>query len=279
MVFLQTAKETNGGLLRNESFNPPAADAEPEHTHPFQESGAEVISGSVRFRVGAEERSLKAGESITIPANTPHFFWNDGDEEAHFIGWFRPALKIERFFESFFGLAQDGKLNEKGLPSMLQLAVMVPHFGEEIRLISPPWAVQRATFGMLVPIAKVLGYRPEYPYPYGDRSDKPLRQRERKHRRVRERVGALWLRSSSSPSSSSWRLCCCGSADAGEADKGRYRSGLPLFTQRRSRVLREVRLNGVLGSSRGTAISKGRGMSVRWRPWRGSALWLLGRRA
>src|SRR5215218_826602 len=79
----------------------------------IQQSGAEVISGSVRFRVGAEERSLKAGESITIPANTPHFFWNDGEEEAHFIGWFRPALKIERFFESFFGLAQDGKLNDK----------------------------------------------------------------------------------------------------------------------------------------------------------------------
>ena len=56
---------------------------------------------------------------------------------------------------------------------MLRLAVMVPHFGDEIRLTSPTWAVQRATFGMLAPIAKLLGYRPEYPYPYGDRSDKP----------------------------------------------------------------------------------------------------------
>jgi quercetin dioxygenase-like cupin family protein len=173
MVFLQTGQETNGGLLRNESYVPPAGDAEPEHTHPFQESGAEVISGSVRFRVGSEERSLKAGESITIPAGTPHFFWNDGDEEAHFVGWFRPALKIERFFESFFGLAQDGKLNEKGLPSMLQLAVMVPHFGDEIRLTSPPWAVQRATFGALAPIGRLLGYRPEYPYPYGGGGDEP----------------------------------------------------------------------------------------------------------
>jgi mannose-6-phosphate isomerase-like protein (cupin superfamily) len=173
MIFLQTGKETNGRLLRNESYIPPATDAEPEHTHPYQQSGAEVISGSMRFRVGGEERSLEAGESITIPANTPHFFWNDGDEEAHFIGWFRPALKIERFFEAFFGLAQDGKLNEKGLPSMLQLAVMVPHFGDEIRLTSPPWAVQRATFGMLAPIAKLFGYRPEYPYPYDSRSDKP----------------------------------------------------------------------------------------------------------
>jgi quercetin dioxygenase-like cupin family protein len=173
MIFLQTGKDTNGELLRNESYYPPAGDAEPEHTHPFQESGAEVISGSLRFRVGSEQRSLKAGEAITIPANTPHFFWNDGDEEAHFIGWFRPALKIDRFFESFFGLAQDGMLGEKGLPPMLQLAVMVPHFAEEIRLTSPPWAMQKAIFGMLAPIARLLGYQPEYTYPYGDLSAEP----------------------------------------------------------------------------------------------------------
>ena len=173
MVFLQASAETNGGLPRNESYLPLAGDAEPEHVHPFQESGAEVISGSLRFRVGGEEISLEAGESITIPANTPHFFWNDGDEEAHFVGWFRPALKIERFFESFFGLAQDGKLNEKGLPSILQLAVMVPHFGDEIRLTSPPWAVQKATFGALAPLGRLLGYRPEYPYHYGGGGDEP----------------------------------------------------------------------------------------------------------
>jgi mannose-6-phosphate isomerase-like protein (cupin superfamily) len=173
MIFLETGAESNGGLLRNESYIPPAGEAEPEHTHPFQESGAEVISGSVRFRVDGEERTLEAGESITIPANTPHFFWNDGEEDAHFIGWFRPALKIDRFFEAFFGLAQDGKLNEKGLPSTLQLAVMVPHFGDEIRLTSPPWAVQKATFGALAPLGRLLGYRPEHPYPYSGGGDKP----------------------------------------------------------------------------------------------------------
>ncbi len=52
--------------------------------------------------------------------------------------WFRPALKIDRFFESYFGLGQDGKLNEEGMLSLLQLAVLVPYFGEEIRLVRPP---------------------------------------------------------------------------------------------------------------------------------------------
>jgi mannose-6-phosphate isomerase-like protein (cupin superfamily) len=126
MVFLETGEETGGELLRIDSYNPPSAPLESEHVHPFQESGAEVISGSLRFRVGGEERSVKAGESITIPVDTPHHFWNDGEEVAHSVQWFKPALKIDRFFESYFGLAQDGKLNEEGFPSFWQPALMVP---------------------------------------------------------------------------------------------------------------------------------------------------------
>ena len=163
MVFLETGQETDGQSLRIDSYNPPTGDPEPEHVHPFQESGAEVISGSLRFSVDGEERSVKAGESITIPANTPHHFWNDGEEEAHSVGWFRPALKIDRFFETYFALARDGKLNEKGSPYFWQTAVMVPYFGDDIRLPSPPWTVQKAFFGLLAPIGRMLGYRPEYP--------------------------------------------------------------------------------------------------------------------
>ena len=166
MVFLETGQETGGRSLRIDSYNPPNAPLESEHVHPFQESRAEVISGSLRFRIRGEERSVKAGESITIPAYTPHHFWNDGEEEAHSIQSFMPALKIDRFFETYFGLAQDGKLNEEGSPSFWQTAVMVPYFGDEIRLASPPWALQRALFGLLAPVGRRLGYRPEYPYPH-----------------------------------------------------------------------------------------------------------------
>ena len=173
MVFLETGEETEGQLVRIDTFNPPSPPLEGEHVHPFQESGAEVLSGSLRFHVNGQERSVKAGESITIPANTPHHFWNDAEEEAHAVQWFRPALKTDRFFESFFGLAQDGKLTDKGLPSLLQLAVMVPRFGDEIRLSSPPWTVQKVIFGALAPVGKALGYREEYPYPYHGGTQEP----------------------------------------------------------------------------------------------------------
>lgn len=194
MVFLQTGQESGGDLVRIDTYNPPTSPTsapEPDHVHPYQESGAEVLSGSLRFHINGEERSVRAGESITIPANTPHHFWNDGEEEAHFVGWFCPALKIDRFFETFFGLAQDDKLNEKGLPSLLQLAVMVPRFGDEIRLSSPPWAAQRAIFGMLAPVGRARGYREEYPYPHHGGPQVPQASGEERRPATSRKMGVV----------------------------------------------------------------------------------------
>ncbi len=100
---------------------------------------------------------MGAGESITIPANTPHSFWNGGEEEAHSVQWFKPALKTDRLFETLFGLAQDGKLNEKRLPSPLQLAVSCSFFADEVCSTQPPWAVQKALFVVLAPMGKLAG--------------------------------------------------------------------------------------------------------------------------
>jgi hypothetical protein len=127
--------------------------------HPQQESGAEVLSGSLVFEVAGDQHRLGAGETITVPANTPHRFWNEGNEEAHSIQFFRPALDIASFFEMMFALAQEDKLDAKGMPRPLQLAVMVPEFGNEIRPVSPPWPLLRTLTAVLGPIARLRGYR------------------------------------------------------------------------------------------------------------------------
>jgi quercetin dioxygenase-like cupin family protein len=158
MRFLRTAGDTDGALLRIETVNPPTAVAEPTHVHPLQESRAEVIRGSLRFAVEDKERRLGAGETITIPAGVPHHFANDGDEDAVSIQEFRPALRTADFFEALFDLAERGELDERGMPSLLRLAVLAPAFAQEIRVVSPPWPVQRAAFALLAPIARARGY-------------------------------------------------------------------------------------------------------------------------
>jgi len=154
-------------LLEIETVIPPTGVAEPEHVHPTQESGCRVTSGLLRFHVDGEERAVAAGESITIPANTPHFFVNDAEEDVHAVAWFSPAGRTRAFFETFFALAEDGKLDGNGMPRPLQIAVMIPFFADEIRPTSPPWPVQRAASSLLGPVARRRGYRPVYA-PAGD---------------------------------------------------------------------------------------------------------------
>jgi mannose-6-phosphate isomerase-like protein (cupin superfamily) len=156
MTFVELREQ----LLRVDSVNPSNADErEPAHVHPKQESGADVISGSLTFEVNGTRSRVGPGESISIPANTPHRFWNEDGEDAHAIQFFKPALDIASFFETFFALAQQGKLDSKGMPRPLQLAVLVPEFEDELRPLSPPWPLLKALTTVLGPLARARGYR------------------------------------------------------------------------------------------------------------------------
>lgn len=158
MRFLLTADDTDGELLRIETVNPPSATFEPLHVHPRQVTSAEVLSGALTFVVDGERRTVAAGEKITIPANVPHAFCNDGDIDAVAIQEARPALTLAEFFETYFGLAERGELDEHGNPSLLRVAAMGPRFADDIRMVRPPWVLQRVLFAMLGPLARVRGY-------------------------------------------------------------------------------------------------------------------------
>jgi len=159
MRFLLTGTETGGELLRIETVNPPTGVFEPMHLHPHQETRAEILSGTLRFVVDGEEHRLGPGRSITIPAGVPHQFASDGDEDAVAIQEARPALRLAEFFATYFAMAERGELDEHGKPSLLRSALLGLAFAEEIRLVTPPWPLQRVAYALLAPIARLRGYR------------------------------------------------------------------------------------------------------------------------
>jgi quercetin dioxygenase-like cupin family protein len=162
MIFLKTGAETKGELLQIECFSPLSPEREPEHIHPFQENNFEIISGSCIFRLNGKEQVVEPGQSIHIPANVPHHFWNGGDTVAHYLQEFKPALKIDCFFETFFALARDGKLNKKGIPNFFHVSIIGLAHKDEIRLTKPLWALQYITYKILAPFGKLMGYRADY---------------------------------------------------------------------------------------------------------------------
>ncbi len=167
LIFRKTAQDTGGELLEVESlYTKPTPSRPPVHYHPRQEERFEVLSGEVHALIGGEERTLREGEVLMIAPSTPHTMW--AEEAGTRVNWqTRPALETEAFFETVWGLAKDGKVNDKGVPNLLRVALIAQEYEQEYRLTSPPRIVQRVLFGSLAPVGKLLGYPARYPYPYG----------------------------------------------------------------------------------------------------------------
>jgi mannose-6-phosphate isomerase-like protein (cupin superfamily) len=156
--FEETATESGGERLRFEMVFAPQGFVAQEHLHPSQEERHEVISGTLGIVIDGTERLLGPGDSLVVPAGTPHRLVEHGTVQARFE--LRPALRQEVLLETFAGLARDGKLS--GLPSLLQLAVIAREFAPEGQAVKPPAAIQRALFGPLAAIGRRRGYRPWY---------------------------------------------------------------------------------------------------------------------
>lgn len=162
MLFLQTSLSSNGKILEIDCVSPPTGVKEPEHIHPFQENNFMIISGSCTFSVNGKEQLVEAGSYISIPPNTPHFFYNSGNESCHYVQKFLPAMHIEEFFETFFALANDDKLNKHGIPNLLHGSVIMLKHLNEIRVTNPPWIIQLLTYYILAPLGRLFGYRSNY---------------------------------------------------------------------------------------------------------------------
>ena len=162
LLFQQTARDTGGAAVVFETFVKPGGFVAAAHVHPYQEERFAILAGRVGFRLGREEVVAGPGERLTVPAGTPHRFWNAGEEEARFICEVRPALQFEQLIETMFALAADGKTNRTGLPNVLRLAVIADATFDTVRLPFPPAWVQRLGLATLAPLGWLLGYEPVY---------------------------------------------------------------------------------------------------------------------
>lgn len=160
--FIQTSGDTEGKLLEMEVTYKAHLKEPPPHYHPQQSEEFTILSGQLVVRMKGKTRSYKPGERFLVPANEVHSMWNESAQPAT-VNWkVTPALNSEQLFETTTGLANDGKTNTDGLPSLLQLAVTLPYFSNVFRTVKPPYGIQRIVFTLLGPIARLKGYQPYY---------------------------------------------------------------------------------------------------------------------
>lgn len=160
--FIQTKSDTFGLLLEMEATYGAHSNEPAEHYHPIQTEEFTVLSGKLSVRINGQIGVLTQGEKLYIPANTVHSMWNDTDNET-VVNWkVEPALDTEDFFETLYGLANDGKTNEEGRPPFLQTIITARRFANVFRLSKPTYFIQQMAFGILTPVAYLFGYRSVY---------------------------------------------------------------------------------------------------------------------
>ncbi len=155
--------ESGGELLVAELFVKPGGVVVGEHVHPAIEEQFTVLSGRMGFRLDGRESIAEPGRLLRVPRGVAHDWWNAGEEEAHVMVEIRPGARFEEAIVNLFGLAQDGKTNEKGMPNLLQAALFAREFEDVMYFTRPPRAVQKVLFAALGPVARLLGYCGSYP--------------------------------------------------------------------------------------------------------------------
>jgi quercetin dioxygenase-like cupin family protein len=156
-----TAADSGGERFEIEHFLPPDAPRQPEHLHPRQESAITVLKGVCGVKLEGEVRVATPGQRVVVPAGAPHQVWNAGGDTLHLHIEQRPALEsTERLMVALYHLATAGKTDSRGMPGLLQQAVMIPTYSEAVRFVGTPWPVQRVLSALLAPIARARGHRP-----------------------------------------------------------------------------------------------------------------------
>jgi mannose-6-phosphate isomerase-like protein (cupin superfamily) len=143
--FRETATDTDGERLVFELELPPGGRVPGGHVHPSQEERFDVLNGTMRFRKGMRRVTAESGDSVVVPAGTSHRFANVGGDTARIRVEVRPALEMERLFETVAALARERRTFANGMPKPLELALFMRRFDDEVRAPFAPDLVRIVT--------------------------------------------------------------------------------------------------------------------------------------
>ena len=162
-TFLETAEQTNGELLRVEVVLPPGFSVS-EHLHPAQEERHKVVRGTLRARIGGQQRDYVEGETAIGPPGVAHAWSNQSDgEDLCIVSEHRPALHMEALLEGGFTIARDLQADKKDvLRHLLRMAVLLDDVKDDFYMSRASMQALLRLFAALGPLGRLLGYEPVY---------------------------------------------------------------------------------------------------------------------
>jgi quercetin dioxygenase-like cupin family protein len=116
ITFIKTAKETGGEYTLLEVELAPGGGT-PMHAHTSFDEEFIPVEGTLGIRVEKTKYLLHPRESAIAPIGKFHRFYNPGKTPIRFLVRITPSCEsFEYALKISYGLAEDGKVNKKGIP-------------------------------------------------------------------------------------------------------------------------------------------------------------------
>ena len=125
-----------------------------------KEERHEVLSGTLRGRVGGQERDYGEGQVAVGPPGVPHAWRNPSDEEdLLLVSELEPALHMEDLLELGSLIMGDLKRDKIGAPKhLLRLAVLTSEAKDDFYFTQTPIQAPLTLFAALGSVGRLLGY-------------------------------------------------------------------------------------------------------------------------
>ncbi|MDQ1583905.1 MAG: hypothetical protein QOF36_1959 [Microbacteriaceae bacterium] len=121
----------------------------PNHWHPAQSEHFEILAGTLRVIYGRADRILRPGDTVDIPAGTPHQMWNEGEVPAVVTWRTTPRGRTEQWY------ARVAQLNEDGRPGLVDFAVAAREFRDVFQPAVRPRFLSAPTIALLAVIGRM----------------------------------------------------------------------------------------------------------------------------
>lgn len=138
----------------------PHSEGPPVHIHTGWEEIFKIESGKINLHVNGEEKVLSAGDKFTVSRGTPHRPYNHFEEPAVISGVAMPAQFVV-YLNQAYGFLEEDPENATPPQIIFQMAMFNQYFDSYLG-DGPPVVVQKVQNFLLVPLARLLGYKSYY---------------------------------------------------------------------------------------------------------------------
>lgn len=133
-TLLLTGAETAGRFCLIDMFVPPGG-GPPPHRHDFEETFI-LLEGELKATFRGQESTVRAGETVHVPANAPHQFHNASEAPVRMLCICSPAGQEEFFLEIGTPVAT------RTTPPPKLDAEQEKEFGEKAKLLAPKYKTE-----------------------------------------------------------------------------------------------------------------------------------------